>query len=78
MNRIEKHIERGFWTRYGAPENGYYAFADAALFGGYVIRHYAGHGVCFQSRSYDSTSDLETAMREIEPDLRRWRLTQGG
>jgi hypothetical protein len=69
--RIADNLDRGLWCE---NSNGIIvkAFEND---GDYVLSFHAGRMPAFDSRSLKTDKDLLAAMREIQPDLRKWRLT---
>ncbi|RMG91164.1 MAG: hypothetical protein D6706_18470 [Chloroflexi bacterium] len=75
--KLAKNVDRGLWVEYGAPEDSYSAAVcevqdvDGVT---YVISFHKGDMPAFKSESYDSLEALEKRMREIEPDMCKWRV----
>lgn len=74
--RVEDNIERGLWAEYGG--GGCIATAGEDGDGRYVLAYHLTdarrHGV--EPQMFASLDELIAAMREVEPDLRKWRLVE--
>lgn len=74
--RVQDNLDRGLWTEYGGS-----CIASVGIGGegDYVIEYNLTdarkHGVA--PRSFATIDALIAAMREVEPDLRKWRLVEG-
>jgi hypothetical protein len=77
-SRIEDNIGRGLWAEYG---DGYVASAyesedeDGKLW--YVLSYHKGQMPSFDAQAFETIQALTLAMRKIQPDVRRWKLTEG-
>ena len=74
--RVENNLEFGLW----ADRNGYIATArrDIALHedGEYLLTFCVGGNDAFDVKQSKTLAELETAMRKVQPDLRKWRLNR--
>ena len=73
--RVTDNIDNGLWASYGGGEYVASAWRDEwdNLF---YISYHKGEMPAHESRSFASLDALITAMREVEPDLRKWRLIE--
>ena len=72
--KIEDNIDMGLWVDYG---NGYRAavWFDLGGYedgGSYVLQYHKGRFPPFKAERFETEDELEAAMRQVEPDLRRW------
>lgn len=86
--RIADNIDRGLWHEYGHPDDEYTASAwydlgaaasypdefDDPDLGAYVLQFHKADLPPFHAERFHTISGLIVAMREVEPDLRKWRL----
>ena len=77
--RVTDNLDRGMWADYGHPEDGYFAAVgrtEARDEEPYFISYHKGAMPAFDGEVFATVDELEAAMREIEPDLRKWRLVE--
>jgi hypothetical protein len=70
--KIKQNIDTGLWVE---NENGYIAsvFDDIGGEGGrYLFKYHKGDMPAHDWKCLDTLDEVETAMREFEPDLRKW------
>ena len=70
--KITNHIDTGLYCE---NANGIIAsaFDDIGGEGGrYILNYHRGEMRAFAGDRYDTLDELETSMREFEPDLRKW------
>jgi len=74
--RVMKNLERGLYAEYG----GYVAVAGQIDDGDgvrYVLDFHRGEEMpTFRTETFDTIDELIAAMREVESDLRKWRLVK--
>jgi len=80
--KVADNVERGLWAEYGAAEDNYIAAAgmqhpDHDSDGYYYITYHHGRMPAFDTETFDTIPQLIAAMRKLEPDLRKWKLTEG-
>jgi len=74
--KIQNNIDTGLWTEYG---DGYIAHATVVYdengneYG--RLSYHKGRMPSHEREDFSNLDDLETAMRKVEPDLRKWRTT---
>lgn len=76
--RIAENLDRGLWTEYGAPEDDYIASVYESDDGdviNYVISYHHGSMPAFNAESFSDIPALIQAMRKVQPDLRKWKMT---
>lgn len=87
MKRIKDNLERGLWCNYRADyvATAWYDLGAAALspddlsdpeLGAYVIQYHKGEMPAFDAKRFHKLEDLVEAMREVQPDLRKWKLAE--
>jgi hypothetical protein len=76
--RVSDNLDRGLWAEYG---DGYIASAyeseDEASKMWYVLSCHKGQMPAFDADAFETIQALIQAMRKVEPDLRKWKLTEG-
>ena len=72
--RVQDNLDRGLWAEYGSGE--YIASAGENGHGEYVLAFHRAGMPAHKSQSFASLDALIAAMREVEPDLRKWRLVE--
>jgi len=75
--KVKQNIDAGLWTEYGADD--YIASAnwqppDYDQDEYYYISYHHGQMPAFQTATFSTIEQLIAAMREIQPDLRKWKL----
>ena len=70
--------DAGIWACYGYPEDNYIAAVsyhdpDYDTDGMYVITFHCGEMPAFDSEVFATAETCEARMRELEPDLRKWK-----
>jgi len=75
--RILDNLDTGLWAAYG---DGCIAAAwfDLGAWdegGSYILQYYKEGFPPFNADSFQTADELETAMRAVQPDLRRWHTT---
>lgn len=75
--KIVKEVEHGFGLQAAYGGGAYTATAcrieqDWHHDGGYTISYQQGAMPMFNSDEFDTLDELEAAMRNLEPDLRKW------
>ncbi len=85
--RIKDNLERGLWCNYRADyvASVWYDLGAVAMspedlndpdLGAYVIQYHKGELPAFNAKRFHKLADLETAMRWIQPDFRKWQLCE--
>lgn len=77
--KIEQSINVGLWVEnaHGIIAS---AFEDTGGYesgGDYILNFHRGEMPAHGGKRFRTLAGLEGAMREFEPDLRRWRIKQG-
>jgi len=76
--RITDNLDRGLWCNYAghyiasAAESQDFETGETA----YWLSYHAGKMPAFKSECFGAITDLIAAMRNVEPDLRKWRLSE--
>lgn len=77
--RVLDNIDRGFWVEYGYPDDDYSASThrerDPDGRDEFKISYHKGDMPAFNTENFSTIEALIMAMRKIEPDIRKWRLT---
>ena len=79
--KVRDNIDRGLWTYYGCPEDGYSAavgFVYRDWEKVYLLACYKEEMPAFQWEEFTSLDALEMAMRKVQPDMRKWHLSEVG
>jgi hypothetical protein len=71
--RVRDNLDRGLWAEYGGD---YIAAVGEDGDGEYNLSFHRAGMPAHKSQSFASLDALIAAMREVEPDLRRWRLQE--
>jgi hypothetical protein len=79
--RIEDNLDGGMWAEYGAPEDDYSAAVGADINPEtgeeyFFITYHKGAMPAFNGQTFSSVAGLIAAMREVQPDMRKWKLTE--
>lgn len=80
--RIRDNIDRGFWVEYSSEYTACVGKTEPVLTddevddGGYYISYHKGAMPEFNSETFGILEALILAMRKVEPDLRKWNLTE--
>ncbi len=77
--KLTENLDRGLWAYYGHPDADYEAAAaavDTDTGTVYMLTMHHGCMPAFSTQEFATIDELEAAMRELEPDLRKWRLTE--
>lgn len=85
--RVSENLDAGLWTEYG---DGYLASVwydlgavaqdeaelDDLELGAYVIQYHKSGMPPFNGKRFHNLGELIGAMREIQPDMRKWKVQQ--
>jgi hypothetical protein len=73
--KITNHIDTGLWyeNANGVIASAFWDLAGWEFGGEYILNYHQGEMPAFNGKRYETLDELETAMREFEPDLRKWR-----
>ncbi len=71
--RVQDNLDRGLWAEYGGE---YIAAVGEDGDGEYNLSFHRAGMPAHKSQSFASLDALIAAMREVEPDLRKWRLVE--
>jgi len=64
----------GLWAEYGHPQDDYIAAVRDDLESNcYVISFHKGRMPAFNSKTIATLEELETEMRKVQPDMRKWK-----
>ena len=74
--KVKDNVNTGLWTNYGHPDDDYVATACGRPTWGdkYCISYHHGSLPAFKTETFETLTELEAAMRKLEPDLRKWRV----
>jgi hypothetical protein len=72
--RVQDNLDRGLWAEYGSGE--YIAAVGEDGDGRHVLSFHRAGMPAHKSESFASIDELIAAMREVEPDLRKWKLCE--
>ena len=78
--KILSNLDGGLWCDYGHPADGYTASAYLLREvggDGYVLSFHKGEMPAFAWQTFSTAEELETAMRAVQPDLRKWKTRIG-
>ena len=76
--RIRDNIDRGLWSNYGSGYMAAIGENDPEDGGGYYISYHKSAMPAFNVETVGTLEALILKMREVEPDLRKWHLTESG
>ena len=78
--KVRDNIGRGLWAYFGAPEDDYSASAGVISLTRpeFYLSCHKGDMPAHSRQLFASIEELECAMRQIEPDMRKWHLSETG
>ena len=78
--KIVNNIDSGLWIedKHGVTISTWSEYGTWTGKERYVMNFHQGEMPAFNCKVYDTLEQLETAMREFEPDLRKWRYREIG
>ena len=72
--KVKNNIDTGLWASYGHPDDNYIAAViRQPETSDYLLAYHHGEMPAFDSETFETLAELETVMRRLEPDLRKWR-----
>lgn len=72
--RLQNNIDSGLWAHYGHPNDDYIAAVGPSQESGdFIMTFHHGEMPAFNGETFKTLDELETHMRELEPDMRKWR-----
>jgi len=77
--RVVDNLEFGLEATYGHPDDRYHACAwrdIGQIDGEYLLCFYKGEMPAHKTEQFDTVEELVKAMREVQPDLRKWTLNR--
>lgn len=73
--KLQNNIDSGLWAYYGHPNDDYIASVYPLENDiGFTIAFHKGEMPEFAGESFETLDELEARMRELEPDMRKWKV----